>query len=373
MKKIMMGVTTPFSLTLLKGQFDYFTKKGYSIHLITSDGPELELEELKAVTVHVVPMKREISVFADFIALLKIIYIYFQVKPDISNVSTPKASLLCSIAAFLSRTKIRIYSIIGLRLETCSGLKRKILYLLEKLMIRISTTCIAVSPSLRETLVAEKLSKASKLQVLASGSYNGIELERLERKEEAVQQVQKELSFTGPVIGFVGRLTRDKGVNELVRSFLILLEEKVNINLLLVGDFEDGDPVDEDVAFQIKNHPAITYTRFVSDPTPYYYTMDTLVLPTYREGFGNVLIEAAYCRIPTITTNATGARDAVIHEETGLIIDIGNVPQLYEAMKNLLDQPALAKSMGERGHQRSKEEFQSIHIWKELEKIYQSS
>lgn len=370
MKKIMMGITTSFSLTLLKGQFTYFKEKGYEIHLITTDGPELKAEELKGVHIHVVPMKREIAPLTDFIALMKIILIYFQVKPDISNVSTPKASLLCTIASFLSLTKIRIYSIIGLRLETCHGLKRKLLYFLEKWMIRLSTSCIAVSPSLREVLITEKLAPEWKVQVLASGSYNGIQLERLERDEEAIQQVQKKVQLTGPVIGFVGRLTLDKGVSDLVKSFLMLVEQRPELNLLLVGDFEEGDPVESFIAETIKNHPSIVHIHFVPNPTAYYYNMDIFVLPTYREGFGNVLIEAAYCRLPVITTNATGAKDAVLNDETGLIVETGNISALIQAIDKLLKDPERAKAMAEKGHQRSKQEFPSIRIWKELEKLY---
>lgn len=372
MKKIMMGITTPLSVTLLKGQFGYFDKKGYEVHLITSSGPELESEELKNVHVHVVPMKREIAPFADFIALLKIIRIYFQVKPDISNVSTPKASLLCTIASFLSATKIRIYSIIGLRLETCYGAKRKLLYFLEKLMIRLSTKCIAVSPSLRKVLLDEKLVTEDKVEVLASGSYNGIQLDRLKRDEVAISKIRNDLQLSGPVIGFVGRLTRDKGVSDLVNSFLLLLKDKPDLNLLLVGDFEEGDPVSDHIVEIINNNPSIIHEKFVSNPAAYYYNMDIFVLPTYREGFGNVLIEAAYCHLPVITTNATGAKDAVINEVTGLVVEVGNISALKQAIDRLLKDPERSREMAEKGHQRSKLEFHSIRIWKELEKIYQN-
>lgn len=372
MKKVVMGVTNSLSITLLRGQFKYFSDKGYQIHLITSDGPELNDPELENVILHTVPMKREIALFSDLVALIKIIMIYLKVKPDISNVSTPKASLLCSIAAFLSRTKVRIYSVIGLRLETCTALKRKILYVIEKLIIKLSTLCLAVSPSLKEALITNGLASPSKIKVLASGSYNGIQFDRLKREEDAIQKTKQTYSLKGPVIGFVGRLTRDKGVNELVQSFLYLLEKIPDATLLLVGGFEEGDPVDGKVKECILTNPHIIYTGFVKNPSSFYYNMDIFILPTYREGFGNVLIEAAYCYLPVITTNVTGAKDAILPNETGLLVEAGNELELYEATLYLLNNPNKAQEMAKKGHYRSEENYPSIRIWKELEKVYQN-
>ncbi|KMT62188.1 glycosyltransferase family 4 protein [Paenilisteria newyorkensis] len=372
MSKILIGVTSSISTQLLRGQLEYFNKKGYDMHLICSPDGDIDFVPSSNIKVHKVRMKREISPFSDLLSLLQIIWIYLKVRPDITNVSTPKASLLCMIAAYLTRTPMRIYSIIGLRFETCTGKKRKLLLTIEKLICKWSTRCIAVSPSLKEVLIQEGLAPREKIKVLGSGSYNGLDLSEFKLDKDEVARLKKQYldESDHQVIGYVGRLTKDKGIDDLVEAFTELATEKSNLTLLLVGDFEEGDAVSATTKNRILENHRIIKTGFVPKTASYYRLMDMFILPTYREGFGNVVLEAAAANVPVITTNVTGAKDAIIPNETGLLIEAGNVTEMKEAIRTLLEDKEQAARLSEKGRKRVVKEFQSENIWKDLDIIY---
>lgn len=375
MTKLLMGVTSSISLQLLRGQLEYFSKQGYDVHLICSPSGEIDRMLPENITVHNVRMTREISPFADLFSLLRIIMIYLKVRPDITNVSTPKASLLCMIAAFLTRTPTRIYSVIGLRFETCTGKKRKLLHFIEKLVCQLSTTCLAVSPSLKEVLVEERLAPREKIHVLGSGSYNGLDLAEFELDVAEVARLKKKYvpDNQHKVIGYVGRLTKDKGIDDLVAAFTELSAEHTNLTLLLVGDFEAGDMVSPLTQKRIEENPHIVKTGFVPKTASYYRLMDVFILPTYREGFGNVILEAAAANVPVVTTNVTGAKDAIIPNETGLLVEAGHVADMKKALMTLLEDNELAEKLSGNGRMRVGREFRSEIIWQQLDKVYRET
>ncbi|MBC1936765.1 glycosyltransferase family 4 protein [Listeria grandensis] len=375
MTKLLMGVTSSISLQLLRGQLEYFSKQGYDVHLICSPSGEIDQMLPENITVHNVRMTREISPFSDLLSLLRIIMIYLKVRPDITNVSTPKASLLCMIAAFLTRTPTRIYSVIGLRFETCTGKKRKLLHFIEKLVCKLSTTCLAVSPSLKEVLVEERLASREKIRVLGSGSYNGLDLAEFQLDAAEVARLKKRYvpDNQHKVIGYVGRLTKDKGIDDLVAAFTELAAEHTNLKLLLVGDFEAGDMVSPLTQKRIEEHPHIVKTGFVPKTASYYRLMDVFILPTYREGFGNVILEAAAANVPVITTNVTGAKDAIIPNETGLLVEAGHIADMKKALMTLLEDNELAEKLSENGRMRVGREFRSEIIWQQLDKVYRET
>ncbi|MBC2304042.1 glycosyltransferase family 4 protein [Listeria booriae] len=372
MSKILIGVTSSISTKLLRGQLEYFSKRGYDMHLICSPDGNIDFVPSSNIKVHKVRMKREIAPFSDLLSLFQIIWVYLKVRPDITNVSTPKASLLCMIAAYLTRTPMRIYSIIGLRFETCTGKKRKLLLTIEKLICKWSTACIAVSPSLKEVLIQEGLAPKEKIKVLGSGSYNGLDLSEFELDKPEVARLRKQYlgESDNQVIGYVGRLTKDKGTDDLVEAFTELAREKSNLTLLLVGDFEDGDAVTTITKKRILEGQNIVKTGFVPKTASYYRLMDVFILPTYREGFGNVLLEAAAADIPVVTTNVTGAKDAIIPNETGLLIEAGNITEMKDAIKTLLENKEEAARLSEKGQERVRREFQSEVIWRNLDIVY---
>jgi glycosyltransferase involved in cell wall biosynthesis len=260
--------------------------------------------------------------------------------------STPKAGLLGSLAAMLCRVPVRIYFLRGLKLETCAGIKHRILLATERIASACAHVVLCNSDSLRNRALDLGVASKTKLCVLGAGSSNGVDIRRFAPGSNNLRH-RLGLPQDAPVVGFVGRLTRDKGLPELVEAFDAILAARPDAHLLLVGWFDASeDALDDDLRSRIRNHPQIHLTGFVPDTAPYYRAMDVMVLPTWREGFPNVVLEAAASGIPVITTLATGSRDAVVPEVTGLLIPPGYPEAISESVLQLLRDPRRCRRMG---------------------------
>lgn len=374
---ILYCVTVSLSAsTLLRGQLAYFSRKGYRVHLACSPGPTLQdLAARESVTVHPIPMSRRISPLRDMLSLFAMIALIRNVRPDIINAGTPKAGLLGILAATLTGVRARVYVMRGLRLQTSTGLMRKILILTEKLACRCAHVVVCVSPSLREEAIRARLVSPNKAQVIGMGSSNGVDVERFKLDAHLREQIDSlrakhHLSTEAPTLGFVGRLTKDKGVIELIEAFERLYAEDSSIRLLLVGDTEDEDPLPQHTLQTIFNHPGIVRTGFVSETAPYYYLMDVLCLPSHREGFPNAPLEAAAAGRPTVTTDATGARDSVDDGVTGFVVRCKDIDSLTKALRRLLFDRQVARAMGEQARRRVINSFTPETVWKGLDDLY---
>lgn len=300
-----------------------------------------------------------------------------KLRPTLTNFGTPKAGLLGNIAACLTGVPCRVYTLRGLRLETGRGWKRRLLTLTERIACKCAHRVICVSASLRDRVIELGLASADKVIVLGSGSGNGIQAERfalsvanLSRAETI--RAKLKLPTHVPVVGFVGRFTRDKGIPDLMLAFAEVRLEIPELHLLLVGDFEDGDPVPQQVRDQIEQDPHIVSPGFVPDTSPYYHLMDLLVLPTYREGFPGVPLEAQASGKPVVTTNATGAIDSVQDGVTGLIVPVGDSKALAGAIRRLLQNQQLRESMGRAGQEWVAREFNGERVRAALVEEYQA-
>lgn len=282
------------------------------------------------------PMERGISLWRDLISLWKLCRIIHRLKPDLTEFSTPKAGLLGTLAARLTGVRRRIYFVRGLRMETVKGFKRRILLAVEKVSSSSAHHVLCNSESLRRECLRVGLAREEKLSMIGHGSSHGVDGERycpgpsnLRWKLGIPERVT--------VIGFVGRLTRDKGVPELLEGFDQILKESPETFLLLVGWFDEAeDYLSEEVRGRIMSHPRIVCTGFVEDVAPYYRTMDLLVFPSRREGFPNAVLEAAASELPVIATFATGVRDAVVPGLTGLLIPKGSPAAICAASLELI-------------------------------------
>lgn len=348
---IVVGVTHPQTCLVLRGRLRALRQSGLRVVLISAPGELATLIAAEEGVEHLaIPMKRGISPLADLVSVFRLASALWRLRPVLAEFSTPKAGLLGNIAGFFCRIPVRIYLLRGLRLETASGLQRKILEISERIAAACSHLVVCNSESLRSHALELGLAPQRKLRVIGNGSSGGVDVRRFALNSESGPDVARAgLGIAGnmPVIGFVGRPTRDKGIPELLETFEQVLKEFPQAMLLLVGWFDDSeDALNWAECAWIETHPRIVCTGFVSDTAPYYHAMDLLVLPTWREGFPNAVLEAAASGVPVVTTLVTGARDAVQHNRTGLLVPPGDCPALAAAIEQLLYDPALRRQMG---------------------------
>ncbi len=346
-RSIVVGVTHPQTCLVLGARLRALRQAGFRVTVIAGPGRLLDHTAAAEGVEHIaIPMRRGIAPLADLVALARLWSLLGALKPDIVEFSTPKAGLLGALAAMMRGVPRRVYMLRGLKLETTSGLKRRVLLAAERLAAACVHTVLCNSESLRHQALAFRLAPPGKLLVLGDGSSNGVDTERFSPGPEN-PRARLGIDPEAPVIGFVGRLTRDKGLPELIEAFEAILLTESRARLLLVGWFDASeDALSIALRVYILTHPQIHCTGFVADTAPYYRAMDLLVLPTWREGFPNVVLEAAATGIPVVTTLCTGSRDSVIPEVTGLLIPPGYPEAISEAVLKLLRDPDRRRRMG---------------------------
>lgn len=344
---IVVGITHPQTCLVLTERLRALRRDGFRVVLIASPGMLLEQTAADAsVDTMAIPIERGIAPLHDLLSLWRLWHTLRRLGPDVTEFSTPKAGLLGNLAALLCRVPRRVYLLRGLRLETAKRLERIILRLSERAAAACSNLVLCNSASLRQAAYAERIAPLHKLRVLGEGSSHGVDVQRFAPGVDEVRDALY-LPKNAPVIGYVGRLTRDKGVPDLIAAFEQVLQHIPEAYLLLVGWFDASeDALGQELRERIAGHSRIRYTGFVADTAPYYRAMDIMVLPTWREGLPNVVLEAAASGVPVITTTATGARDAVVPEVTGLLVPPGYPEAIAEAVLKLMGDPVRREYMG---------------------------
>jgi lipopolysaccharide/colanic/teichoic acid biosynthesis glycosyltransferase len=373
--KVIWGVTSAVSTGFCQGRPAFMAQRGIEITVLSAPGEQLNAISRDGIATVSVPMEREISPIQDCKSLFQLYRVLRRMRPDITEFGTPKAGFLGMLAAWVARVPCRIYTIHGLRFETKSGPIRVILSCADRIASACATRVICVSESLREKVIALKLAPIHKTCVLNRGTYMGVDTERFtpkSRRTEQVARLRQSLRLTGneKVIGFVGRFVKDKGIRELAEAFRELSPSRPELRLLLVGDYETGDPVEPEIRRYIDATPTILRTGFVADTAPYYALMDVFVLPTYREGFPGVPLEAQASEVPVVTTRATGAVDSVQHGTTGLIVPPKDTSALTEAINALLGNPQMRVDMGYAGRKWMERDFHPEAIWQAHAEMY---
>jgi glycosyltransferase involved in cell wall biosynthesis len=373
--RVMSVFSSSLSVRLFDGRPEYLARKGYEVMVVSSAGEELRKAEREGVHTVTVEMSRDISPLRDVVSLWRLVRLMLRLRPAIANVGTPKAGLLGGLAAWMCGVPCRYYTLLGLRCETTTGLKLKVLLLTERIACACAHRVICVSESLRRKAIALGVVDANRTAVLASGSCNGMDAERFAPTAEALQRarrIREELGIpaNAPVVGFVGRLTKDKGISELVNAYLTLRRNIPELRLLLVGEMEEGDPLPAEIRRAIESEPRIVSTGFVQDPADYYHAMDVLALPTYREGFPTVVLEAHSAGKPVVVARATGAVDAVIDGVTGILVPVGDAQALASALELVIRDRGLAVAFGSAGRERVLREFRRETVWEALAEDY---
>ncbi|WP_431245440.1 glycosyltransferase family 4 protein [Leifsonia xyli] len=363
-------MTVDLSLRLMSGFPAFLASRGWDVHVVCSPGPGVDaLDGTDGVTVHRLPMRRDPSPIADLRSLFAWIRLLRRLRPDVVSAGTPKAGLLGMLSARLVRVPARVYLLRGLRLETSTGLGRRILTALERVSIGCSTATVAVSRSLAARAQELRLGKRDRFVVLGDGSSNGVDVDAIERTLPSPAErdaLRESLGLgAGPVIGFVGRLTEDKGVGVLADALHLLRDRGIAVQLLVVGAAEGSatDPL-------TPSGVTVARTGFVTDPERYYALMDVLCLPTFREGFPNVVLEAAAAGVPTVTTDATGAVDSVVDGETGLIVPVRDAEALAEGLARLAGDAELRERLGAAARERARTRFGRATVWAAQEGFY---
>jgi glycosyltransferase involved in cell wall biosynthesis len=370
--RILLAVTVAYSLKLLGNLPNYLAGSGWDVHLVSGPGIEQDFYEKSTVTTHSIESRRNPSPISDLVSFVEWLRLLRTVKPDIVAIGTPKAAFLGIMASWLVGVPIRVYTLRGLRLETVSGPIRTALFLAERFTSTLATHIVAVSPSLQEKYVQIKLAPKNKIRVLGAGSSHGIDKLKFRRPARSHQErLRKEIGLsTGvPVLGFVGRFGRDKGSTTILETRKFLSEKGIDHEFLLIGSIEGPQESFESLARWGRKPKHISPSGEIA---PFYALVDILLLPTKREGFPNVVLEAGAMGVPTVTTDATGAVDAVMHGVTGLVSELVDPQSFPKLVAFLLENPIDRARLGVDAQKWVLETFDETIILRDTEEFYRS-
>ncbi|ATJ83135.1 glycosyltransferase family 4 protein [Halomonas beimenensis] len=375
---LVTAITSPLSATLVRGQLQFMKANGFRPMLVSSPGENVRaLAATEGIDLVEIPMARTPHPFKDLVSLIRLIHLFLRVRPEIVNAGTPKAGLLCMLAAAATSVRVRIYTIRGFRHESMTGWRRRLMVGVERLTCLASNRVVCVSRSVADLGVRESILEPNGFHVLGLGSSNGIDLERFNPQRKDLMdrddlRATLGLSPQDRVIGFVGRIIRRKGVDELVAAFTRLKSRHPGVKLLIVGPLENEQPISAWTRQRINLDDDILHLGYVQGVEHYYPLMDLFVLPAYWEGFGNVLLEAAAMGVPTVACDATGCRDAVSDGVSGTLVPVQDVEALEQAMCRYLEDDALRA-----GHARNAPlwaaRFGNVAIWSGLLELYRAS
>lgn len=343
-KKIIRAVTVPGSLEFCRDVMIKMRERGYEMIAVSSPGEQLdELKDKYGFATYAVPMARHISLLGDIKSLFRMIKVFRKERPQMVHSLTPKAGLICMMAAWLTRVPVRVHMFTGLVWPTSKGLKRKILMATDWLTCACATHVIPEGQGVLNDLKNGGITKKP-IKVLGYGNVMGIDLERFDPSRFAdVRKDENTFTFI-----FVGRITGDKGINELVEAFVKLNEKHSDTRLVLVGRYESElDPLKPETLQKIESCKAIDACgpKFGDDLLLEYLKSDCFIMPSYREGFPNTVIEAGAMGLPSIVTDINGSREIIVDGENGLIVPPQTVQTLYDAMERMMDDKELREKM----------------------------
>lgn len=359
-RKICWVVVSPLTIHFFLEKHIQALANKYDLTLITNTKDLYFLNHLN-VNIRVLPLaiERDISIFKDIRALWDLIAIFHKERFDLVHSLSPKSALLGMVAAWVTRIPLRVHVFQGEVWATRSGLWRRFLKFLDKVVVFCSTHLLVISRSEERFLIDEGVVRRGDLTLMANGSICGVDMARF--KPDVAMRYAIRAQFGIPesalLILYVGRLNRDKGLEELAKAFAQLAQGRSHVHLLAVGP-DEGD-LRQLMQSIVGSRERLHFAEYTKSPEHYMAAADILCLPSYREGFGLVLIEAAAAGLPTVASRIYGITDAVVDGETGLLFEVKNVEDLMTKLLQLLENAELRKVLGEKGRQRVAREFSS--------------
>lgn len=342
MKKLIRITTVPISLEkLLENQARFF-KTHYAVTLVSAQKDELEaLAKDQGVAFFPLQITRKITPLQDLRCLLQLVRFLRKEKPHIVHSHTPKAGIIGMLAAFIARVPVRMHTVAGLPLMEAKGIKKRILYAVERLTYRCATHVYPNSKGLMDFIQKKHLAKKTPLQIIGKGSSNGIDTGHFNADSISDQELikfQKKWTIAQDdfVFLFIGRLVGDKGINELVVAFEQLSSKLPKTKLLLVGSQETTlDPLAKSTMNAIDQNPRIISTGYQQDVRPFLKSAQVFVFPSYREGFPNVVLQAGAMGVPCIVSDINGCNEIIEDEVNGFLVPPKQIQPLVEKMQFL--------------------------------------
>ena len=365
MKKIIRASTIPLSLNIFCRDTLREMSKLYDVVALSSSGDLLdEVEQREGVRAIRVDMERRISPIKDLVSLFKIIKVFRKEKPYIVHSMTPKAGLLCMMAAWLTRVPLRIHTFTGLVFPSTTGIKRQILMFTDRITCLCATHVIPEGEGVKNDLQDNHITKKP-MQVLGYGNVRGVDMNYYSRRPNVMDFANKLRDESLTTFLFVGRIGKDKGLEELCKAFDLLWKERKDIRLWIVGmDDSQADPITLDTRNLMENHERIEAVGMKRDTEllAYYAAADCFVLPSYREGFPNTVLEAGAFDLPSIVTDINGSREIIIEGENGIIIPTHDTNALYKAMRAMVDNPQQRKAMASKARDLVSTRFEQGYV-----------
>lgn len=367
---LLLGTTIAFTaVRFVLEQAEYYSSLGWDVHIVCAPTQGIEtLRQSDAITVHEVPMSREPSPMRDVISLFQWIKVLRSIDPDIVMSGTPKAGLLGMAASWITRVPARVYLLRGLRAEGLTGVRRSVSLRLERLACRMSTEVVSVSASLMERYISLGLTDSQSIRVLGHGSSNGVDTDHFHpptRQEQRLAKHRWGFADSDVVIGYVGRLSEDKGILDLVAAYE-LVAGNGQLKIMLVGPDDSHGVFSNRLVRSAGVEDNFLFVDALFDPREALWAMDILAHPSIREGFPNVVLEAAACGLPVVTTCATGCIDSIVPGDTGLIYEPHEVGQLAQQLTLLIEDGETRKQLGSAARSHVMRNFDHSRVWQEM-------
>lgn len=378
---VLQVTTVPQTILRLFGGFvSALRVSGFEVEAVTSHGTWATAQDAASrlgIEVHEVPFTREVSLKSDLAALAGLLGVMRRRAPAIVHAHTPKAGLLAGIAGVVTGRRVRLYTVRGAPHLTAGVVMRKVLLASEKVACACAGKVIAVSHSLRDEMISQGVCSPEKIVVLAQGSGQGVDASNRfrptvgGRMQAATLRDALGLQPEDVLYGFVGRLTRDKGIEELANAWSSIREILPQSHLVIAGADDEPRGQRPDYALStLEQDRRVHLVGNVDNIESHYLAMDVLLFPSHREGFPNAVLEASAMEVPVVAFDAVGSRDAVVDGHTGFVVPIGDVAAFVEAAASLGKDVRLRAQLGMAGRERALEDFNPRDIYDELLDMY---